>query len=342
MKGFLSDNSSSVDPVILESFSLANDGHVYPYGDDPYTQQLEKMFNDLFEVKSFMTLVMNGTGANVNGLASVLRSYESVLSVDSAHINVDECGAFESYTNAKIVTVPHVNGKIDVTKLDEHLEVKGNFHHNQPKVISISQVTEFGSVYTIDELKVIVDYAHTNDLYVHMDGARISNALVALDCTLNEMIVETGIDLVSFGGTKNGMMYGEAIICFEESIYDRLLYIRKQSMQLASKMRYISCQFIKFLENDRYLHNARIANEMCARLYEGLKGIKGISFEADVDANIIFAKIPIKWMTRLLESEHFYPIDEKLGIIRLVASFDTTKKDVDDFIKKVKQISIEQ
>lgn len=336
MKGFLSDNSSSVHPLILESLVKANDGHVYPYGGDPYTLELVGLFEELMGCKTYVTLVMNGTGANVCGLAAYMDRYSSVLAVDTAHINVDECGALESYTSGKIVTVPHKNGKLDVELLDEHLKVKGNFHHNQPSIISISQVTEFGSVYTLEELKAITTYAHKNQLIVHMDGARISNALVSLGCSVREMLVETGIDIISFGGTKNGMMYGEAIICFDEAVHETLGYIRKQSMQLASKMRYISCQFLEFLKNDLYLKNATHANEMCQLMKAQLEQIKGVDFVADVDANIIFATLPPTILSELERLEHFYVMDDKIGLVRLVTSYDTEPSEVEHFCDLIK------
>jgi threonine aldolase len=336
MKGFLSDNSSSVHPKILDSLLRVNEGHVYPYGSDPVTIELEETIKIIFGKKAKTTVVLNGTGANIIALKSVTNSYQGVLSVDSAHINVDECGAFENLTGGKIITVPHENGKLNVRLLEEHLKVKGNMHHNQPSVISISQVTEYGSVYTKAELKAIADYAHDHDLYLHVDGARISNACVSLGISFKEMICDTGVDLLSFGGTKNGMMYGELIISFNPEIDEKLAYIRKQGMQLASKMRYVSAQFLEYLSNDLWKVNANKANEMTAVLYKSLKEFSEIQFMASVDANIIFAYLPPQWVEELSQKHHFYVMDSDQGLIRLVTSFDTEITEIEAFIHDLK------
>ncbi len=342
MKGFLSDNTSSVHPKVMESLVAANDGHTYPYGADPYTLKLEERIREVIGPTALVTVVLNGTGANVLGIGGALSSYHSVLTVDEAHINVDECGAFERFTGAKIVTVPHEDGKLNVDLLHDHLKVKGNFHHNQPKVITISQVTEFGSVYTINELKTIADFAHKNGLLVHMDGARLANACVSLGVTYKEMLLGTGIDIISFGGTKNGLMYGELIITFDEAIHQRLKFLRKQGMQLASKMRYVSSQFLAYLENDLSYRMAKQANDMCAYLYEELRKFDDVEFIASVDANIIFAKLPVDMVKQLAEQQHFYVMDESKGIIRLVTSFDTKVEEIDSFIHDLKVVYAKQ
>lgn len=336
MKGFLSDNSSSVHKNIMAALIKANEGHMYPYGADPYTLELETRIKELFGEGAKTTVVLNGTGANVLGLSSVMSSFHSILTVDASHVNVDECGSFEKLTGGKIIHVPHVNGKLQVELLEEHLKVKGNFHHNQPRVISISQVTEFGSVYTQREIREIADFAHEHGLLLHVDGARIANACVSLKTSFKEMITDTGVDLLSFGGTKNGLMYGELIISFNEETHERLGYLRKQGMQLASKMRYISAQFLEYLNENLWRVNAVNANEMCKKMYSGLKGIEEVEFLASVDANIIFAKMPLSWIEALKEKHYFYIMDEANGVIRLVTSFDTDIHEVESFLHDVK------
>jgi len=338
MKGFLSDNSSSVHEKVLQALIDANDGHSYPYGDDKYTKELKELMKTILGPTALTTVMFNGTGANVIGLSGILNGYECVLTVDSAHINVDECGAFERFTGAKIICVPHVNGKIDVGLLEEHLSVIGNVHHNQPKAISISQATEFGSVYTIEELKTITSFAHKKGLIVHMDGARIANACVSLGVSFKEMITDTDIDIVSFGGTKNGLMYGELLVTFDEKIHEKLGYLRKQGMQLASKMRYVSVQFLAYFKDSMWLSNATNANKMCQRLFSELSSIEEVKFLSSVDANIIYAQFPPEWIEGIREKQHFYIMDETKGIIRLVTSFDTTKKEVERFIHDVKVV----
>lgn len=342
MKGFLSDNTSSVHPKVMEALMKANEGHAYPYGDDPYTLALETKIKEIIGPTALCTVVINGTGANVLGIASAIDGYHAVLTVDEAHINVDECGAFERFTGAKIVTVPHENGKLIPDKLNTHLGVLGNFHHNQPLVVSISQVTEYGSVYSINEMKAITAYAHSKGMLVHMDGARLANACVALDVSYKQMIADTGIDIISFGGTKNGLMYGELIITFDETLHQKLKFLRKQGMQLASKMRFISAQFIAYLEDDLSLEMAASANRMGKYLYEELKKFDDVDFLASVDANILFVKMQPDMVMELRKHQHFYVMDEAKGIIRLVTSFDTEKEDVDRFIHDLKVVLAKQ
>ncbi len=341
MKTFKSDNTASVHPKIMAEIVKVNTEHASPYGDDPITHSAEKMIRHLFGGDCHVSFVLNGTGANVIGLSTLIKAFHGVLCADTAHINVDECGAFERYTGSKLITVPHVDGKIRPDQLERHLEALGNEHHNQPKVISISQLTEWGSVYTIDEIKALAEYAHDHDMYLHVDGARIANAAVALDCTLKEMITDTGVDVLSFGGAKNGMMYGEAIVSFQRKSAGELKYSRKQGMQLMSKMRYISAQYIALLEDDLWKANAKQANACMARLYDSIKDLKKVEVMTPPDGNMLFAKLPQLWIDDLLERHYFYQMTEEgnRGTIRLVTSFDTTFDEIDQLIKDILQLA---
>ncbi|PKM68905.1 MAG: threonine aldolase [Firmicutes bacterium HGW-Firmicutes-2] len=340
MKTFKSDNTASVHPKIMEAIVRANQEHAIPYGDDPITKEAVEKIKALFSQPCEVSLVLNGTGANVIGLSSLLKSYEAVICVDTAHINVDECGAFERYTGAKLLTVPHINGKLVPAEIDKFLLDIGNEHHNQPKVISISQITELGTLYSTEEIQALADYAHSHDLLLHVDGARIANAAAALGVSLNEMIGDTDVDILSFGGAKNGMMYGEAIVSFDQSTSDSLKYARKQGMQLMSKMRYISAQYIALLEDHLYLENAHIANNAMKMLYEEIKGIEVLEFMSIPYGNMMFVKMPQSWIDSLLKTFYFYQMtwEEDGGMIRLVTSFDTTLEEVDELAKAIKKL----
>ncbi|WP_099190767.1 threonine aldolase family protein [Tepidibacter mesophilus] len=336
MKMFLSDNNSGVHPKIIEAMVKANEEHVFPYGNDVYTKKAELKFKELFGENIDVYFVLNGTAANVIGLSAALRSYESIICTDSAHINGDECGAVEKFTGSKLLQVPNSNGKISIDDIEKMLKLKGNYHRTQPKMISISQCSEFGTVYTVEEIKEISKFAHENDLYLHVDGSRISNAAVSLNTNLKEMITEAGVDILSFGGTKNGLMFGEAILILNPNISEDLKYIRKQGMQLISKMRYISAQFIEYLENDLYYKNAKQANDMASLLENELKNIKQIKITYPVQSNMVFMKIP-KDVIKYIENKYeFYTIDENEGLIRIVTSFDTTEKDIENFVNDIK------
>lgn len=334
MKTFKSDNTSGVHPSIMDALIKANYEHAIPYGEDPLTFKAEKKIKSLFSKKCSVFLVMNGTGANVIGLGALIKQFQGVICADTAHINVDECGAFEGFTGSKLIQIENRSGKLypDMIK-DELIEI-GNEHRSQPKVISISQVTELGTIYSIEELKDLANFAHDNGLYLHVDGARISNAIVSSGFSIDEMICKTGVDMFSFGGTKNGMMFGEAIVSFNKEASNQLKYIRKQGMQLLSKMRYISAQYIAFLEDDLWLENGKKSNDMMHRLYKGLSKISSIKIDNPPSANIMFSYMPQKLIDKLLNVYPFYQMsdDGDGGEIRLVTSFDTTEKEIDEFI----------
>lgn len=337
IKNFASDNNASVHEKILEALADVNKGHALAYGDDPYTASAIHKFEEVFGANIDVHFVYNGTGANVLGLSTVTSPYNAILCAESAHINVDECGASEKFTGCKLVTVPSADGKIRVEQIERHLHVLGVQHHSQPKVISITQSTEYGTVYAVQEIKEIADIAHGHGLYLHMDGARIANAAAALNTGLKEITGDAGIDILSFGGTKNGLMYGEAVVFFNKELGKNFKFIRKNGMQLASKMRYISAQFQALLTDGLWLKNARHANSMARLLANKAKDIPGVEISSTVEANAVFAVIPGAAIPRLQERFFFYVWNEEKNEVRWMASFDTTEEDVNAFVEALRE-----
>ncbi|TAA72823.1 threonine aldolase family protein [Planococcus salinarum] len=337
-KMFASDNNSGIHPAILEAIAQANDGHVPAYGSDLYTEAATRKFKEHFGESCEVAFVFNGTGANVTGLKAMVRSHQAVICTDGAHINADEGGAAEGFIGGKLLTVPSKDGKLTVSQIEQHLHHIGNQQRSQPKAVSISQCTELGTVYTIDEIKELTRFAHENGLFVHMDGARISNAAAHLGCTLAEMTVDAGIDMLAFGGTKNGLMIGEAVVCFNKDLASELKYIRKQGMQLGSKMRFVSAQFERLLTEDLWLENARHANHMAQLLAEGLVKFPEISLAQPVESNAVFASLPRTKIEQLQKEHSFALWSEERDEIRLVTSFDTEKEDIETFLADVQMI----
>lgn len=338
MKMFLSDNNSGVHPRILEAISNCNIGHEPSYGEDKYTEKANELFKEAFQADVDVYFVTNGTAANIVGLSGLLKPFEGVLCTDTAHINVDECGALERFGGNKILYVPNRDGKLVIDDIKGFLNSIGDEHQVQPKIISISQITELGTIYTIEEIKELADFAHANNMLLHVDGARISNGVIALNSSFKEMITDTGVDLLSFGGTKNGMMIGEAIVPFNRELSMNFKYIRKQAMQLLSKMRFISAQFIPYLEEDIWKENAINSNNMAKYLKEELEKLPNVKIINKSLGNIIFVKIPKEWNEQLQQKFPVYITDEEENIIRLVTSFDTTKEDVENFVNHIKKI----
>ncbi len=337
MRSFASDNFSGVHPEILQAIVNVNIDHEFAYGYDSYTKKAIEMFRERFgDVDVFF--VFTGTGANVLGLKAIMRSYDAVLCPESAHINTNECGAVESIVGSHIIPITTKDGKISVEDIRHYLHLLGDEHHAQPRVISISQPTEFGTLYTTDEIRALSDFAHENGMYLHMDGARISNAVAAMGVSFREITTDVGVDVLSFGGTKNGMMMGEAVVFLNKALSKGFKYIRKQSTQLASKMRFISAQFIAFFTNDLYLKNATHANRMAKLLAEGVKDIPKVRIIQRVQTNAVFATLPSEYIPRLQEEYFFYVIDEDASIVRWMCSFDTTEEDVNGFLSLLKQV----
>lgn len=335
---FASDNHAGIHPDILSAITKVNNGHVKAYGDDPYTEEAVKLFKNILGEDIDVFFVFNGTGANVTALSCIINSFNSVICSDFSHINVDECGAPEKFTGCKLITIPTTDGKITAEEIEKYLLRKGDQHASQPKVISITQSTEYGTVYTVEEIKKITDFAHKNNLYVHVDGARIANAVVSLNTDLKKMLVETKVDILSFGGTKNGLMIGEAVVFFNKQLAENFKYVRKQSMQLASKMRFISAQFIALLTDGLWLKNAEHSNNMAKLLYENLKDIPQIKITQQPQANSVFAIIPKQYIEDIQKHYYFYVWNEITSEVRLMCAFDTTKEDVLNFSKIIKEI----
>lgn len=337
-KSFASDNNSGVHPDILQSIIEANKGDAVGYGDDKYTKKAIKKFKEIFGEDTDVYFVFTGTGANIIGLKSITNTFNSIICAETAHINVDECGAPEIFTGCKLLPIPTKDGKINVEKIKCHIHDIGFEHHSQPKVVSITNTTELGTLYSCEEIKKISNYVHANNMYLHMDGARISNASASLKKGLKEITKDAGVDVLSFGGTKNGMMYGEAVLFFNKKLSENTKYFRKQSSQLCSKMRFISAQFIKFFENDLWLKNATHSNKMAKLLEEKLKDIPEITITQKVESNSVFAIVPQKYIKPLQEKYFFYMWDENKSEVRWMTSFDTQKEDIDNFVSAIKNI----
>ena len=337
IRGFGSDNFSGVLPEVFKALEEAAYGHQHSYGEDVYSEKAIQDFKNVFGENIRVFFVYNGTGANILSLSAFTHSYNAVICAETAHINVDECGAIEKQSGCKLLTVPTFDGKLTTGLIQNHMHGFGEQHHSQPKMISLTQCTELGTVYTPAELKEICDYAHAHRMYVHMDGARIANACAALNLSLKELTVDCGVDILSFGGTKNGLMMGECVIVFNKDLQPEARFIRKQSAQLASKMRYLSCQFTAYLTGDLWLKNASHANAMAAKLRAELEKLPEVTFTQKAESNQLFLTMPRPVIDRMLESYFFYFWNEEKDEIRLVTSFDTTEEDVDEFIGLLKR-----
>lgn len=337
LKTFASDNNSGTHPDILRAINLCNSGHAIGYGDDQYTELALKKFQEHFGEEIDVYFVYGGTGANVLGLKAITQPYNSIICAETAHINVDECGAPEKFTGCKIQTVPSKNGKIFPSQIDPLLHGFGFPHQSQPKVISITQPTELGTVYSIEEIKDIAELAHKHGLLLHMDGARISNAAAYLKANLRDITVNAGVDVLSFGGTKNGMMFGEAVVFFNKIFSIDFKYIRKQGMQLHSKMRFISAQFEAMLSNDLWLRNAQRSNDLAQILAKEIIKIPAIELSQPVQINAVFSIIPKEIIDPLQQEYFFYVWDENKNEVRWMTSFDTEERDIFKFVNTLKK-----
>ena len=337
-KGFASDNNSGVHPSILKAMEDANHGHVKGYGDDPYTEKAIKIFKEKFGQKTEVFFVFNGTGANVLGLSTVTRSFHSIICAETAHIEEDECGAPEKFTGCKLLPVEPVNGKLTPERIQHHLKGFNFEHHSQPRVISISQVTEMGTVYQPEEIKALASLAHSHNMLLHMDGARIANAAVSLNLDFKAFTIECGVDVLSFGGTKNGMMMGEAVVFFDPELTTYTKYLRKQSMQLYSKMRFVGAQFVAYFENDLWKETATHANKMAKLLEAEVAKIPEIKITQAVEANGVFAEVPPEIIEPLQQKFFFYMWNEKRSEVRWMTSFDTAEEEIYAFVELIKTL----
>jgi threonine aldolase len=330
-RGFASDNYAGIHPEILEAIGRANGGHQVAYGADVYTRHLQGVFQSHFGAAATAYPVFNGTGANVISLLAMTERWDAVICAESAHINVDECGAPERVGGLKLLAVPTPQGKLTPGLVELAAGGRGDEHRAQPKVVSITQSTELGTLYSVDEVAAIVEAAHARGLAVHLDGARIANAAAALDVPMRAFTTDAGVDVVSFGGTKNGMMIGECVVVLNPEAVRGMLFLRKLSMQLASKMRFVSAQFDALLSGDLWLRNARHANAMAARLDAAVRDVDGVQVQRPAEVNSVFATLPPAVTERLQSRYPFYVWDQGSGEVRWMTSFDTTESDVDGF-----------
>ena len=330
-RGFASDNYAGIHPEVLEAIARANDGHAIAYGDDDETERLRELVREHFGPQAEVFPVFNGTGANVVALQAMCRPWEAVICAESAHVNVDEGGAPEKVAGLKLWTVPAPDGLLTPDLVDVHAIRAGDVHRAQQAVVTITQSSELGTAYSLDQLGTLVDHVHARGLRLHLDGARIANAAASLGVSLREITTEVGVDALSFGGTKNGAMGAEAVIVLNPELAPAVPFLRKSSMQLASKMRFVSAQLCALLTDDLWLRNASHANAMARRLESAVRAIPGVEVQRRVDANAVFAILPTAVTERLQREYRFYTWDDHTGEVRWMCSWDTTPEDVDAF-----------
>ena len=340
MRSFGSDNHSGVHPEIWQALADANVDHAPSYGTDIWSEQIQDRMQTLFDrpVKTFF--VFNGTAANVCALKSMTRTWNSVLCSDVAHLNLDECGSPEALAGVKLIPIPSHHGKVSVENCQSHLVRRGDQHHSQVKVLSLTQPTELGTCYTVSELRELTEWAHGEKLLVHIDGARLANACYFLKTNLKEMLSQTSVDVVSLGGTKNGLLFGEAVVFLNSELAENFQFLRKQSGQLPSKTRFIAAAFSRYLSEDLYLHIAEHGHTMALRLAELVKSIPGVEITRPVQSNAVFAKIPQAWVKPLRKKFFFYVWDEATFECRWMCSFDTTLQDVDQLAQELRALSL--
>ncbi|WP_034265958.1 threonine aldolase family protein [Actinospica robiniae] len=330
-RGFASDNYAGVHPEILEAIAVANGGHQISYGEDAYTEHLQELFREHFGPSAEVFPVFNGTGANVISLQAMTDRWQSVICAESAHIHVDECGAPEKVAGLKLLTVPTPDGKLTPELVDRQAYGFDDEHRAQPGVVAITQTTELGTCYTPQEVRALADHAHSLGMRLYMDGARLANAAATLGVPLREFTTDAHVDVLSFGGTKNGLLLGECVVVLNPEAVRSVKYLRKAGMQLASKMRFLSVQFDALLAGDLWLRSAQHANAMAQRLYQGVKDVQGLEIPRPVQANQVFAILPKPVTERLQKRFRFYTWNEHTGEVRWMTCFDTTEADVDAF-----------
>jgi threonine aldolase len=335
---FASDNAAGVSPEVMDALAQANSGPALAYGDDPWTRRAAQAFTDLAGRPVETLLCWGGTGANVVGLATLLQPWQAVITPDSAHIVVDECGAPARFTGSTVVPVVTPDGKLVPDALEPYLHWLGTEHHPQPAVVSISQATEMGTLYTVDEIAALCDRAHAHGLHVHLDGARIANALAATGSDLATMVGDTGVDVMTFGLTKNGAMYGEAVVFLRPELATRAAFVRKQAGQLSSKTRFIAAQILALVEDDLWLRNARHANDMAQALAARTDRIPGVRAANLPEVNSLFVHLPAEAIVPLQEWSFFWDWDLTQSLVRWMTSFATTTEDVERFAAGVEHV----
>lgn len=336
-RSFASDNGAGVHAQVLAAIAAANQGHASAYGNDPWTARAVDALRSAFGGKAEVLLTFGGTGANVVALATVTRRYDAILCADSAHIVNSECAAVEHYCGGKLLPIATIDGKLSPALLAAALGPSRGVHHARPRVVSITQPTEWGTLYSVAELRALCEFAHAQQLLVHVDGARFANAAAALDVSLAALSAEVGVDVLSFGGTKNGLLGAEAVVVFDASRAEEAAYARKQTTQLASKMRFLAAQFLAYLEDELWRTLARHSNRMAARLAAALTDVEGLEWVCPVETNMLFPRLPQQVLATLQRDFHFYTWRESDAVARWVTSFDTTNEDVDKFAAAVKR-----
>ncbi len=337
-RSFASDNNAVVHPEVLEAVRRANERHVVGYGDDPYTEAAVAKFRAEFGNDIEVFFVFNGTAANSLSLHTLTRPHHAILCPEQSHIYTDECGAPERFTGCKLIPLPAPDGKLQIETVAHAYHGIGDQHHVQPRVVSITQATEMGTIYKPSEVEALAGFVHERKMFLHMDGARISNAVTAQGMSLRQATRDLGVDVLSFGGTKNGLMGVEAVVFFHPELAQDFLFVRKQGMQLASKMRFLSVQMDALLTNELWRRNAGHANKMAQLLSKSVERIAGVSIVYPVEANGVFAKIPTLAIPKIQERYFFYIWSEEESIVRWMCSFDTTEEDVAEFAKFVQEV----
>ena len=336
-RGFGSDNHAGVHPEVLEAIAAANVGHAHAYGDDDYTREATAIMRRHFGEGAEPFFVFNGTGANVTALAALTRSFEAVICEDTSHLHIDECGAPEQVGGVKLLTLPTADGKLTPALVRGKMTGRGDEHQVRPRVVSITQTTELGTVYTPAEIAALADCAHEGGLYLHVDGARFANAAAALGVELRAISADVGVDVLSFGGTKNGLMLGEAVVFFDRELARDYRYTRKQGMQLASKMRFVAAQFSALLKGDLWRRSAEHANAMAQLLEREVRQIEGVEITQKTEANAVFARLPQRAIPIVQEQFFFYVWDASRSEVRWMTAFDTTADDIAAFVACIKK-----
>ncbi len=336
-RGFASDNNAGVHARVWDALRSADHGHVVAYGDDVYTETAVRLFRERFGAAAEVFFVFGGTGANVSALAAVTKPFQAVVCAETAHVNVDECGAPERFAGCKLVALQTPDGKLRPSQLEPLLARVGDQHHVQPRVVSVSQPTELGTVYAVEELSGLAEFAHANRMLLHVDGARLANAAASLNVSLKGLTADAGVDVLSFGGTKNGMMYGEAVVFFDAALAEEFRFVRKQCAQLPSKMRFVAAQFTALLGEDLWRETAAHANRMAQTLAAELRAIPQIRLTQPVESNAVFAVLPRESIQRVQERFFFYVWNEQTSEVRLMCSFDTTDDDVAGLVEVIRE-----
>lgn len=335
---FCSDNEAGIHPRVMAAIVEANRGHVPSYGGDPLTAAVRDRFREVFGPDTVTHLVFNGTAANVVAAAGAVDAWQAVVSARTSHIHIDECGAIERFAGCRVLVLESEDGKLDPSCLEQVPEGHAEPHQSKPRLLSITQATELGTVYTLGEMRALADAVHERGWLLHMDGARLANAAASLGVGLRAATADAGVDLLSFGGTKCGLMIGEAVVYFDPSLADRLAYVHKQGLQLASKMRFLSAQFLALLEDDLWLQIAAHANAMARRLHDAVHDLPGLTISRPTQASAVFARVPLDRLERLRRLARFAVWDEESGEVRWMASWDTTEEDVDTFAHTLRSV----